>query len=119
MLAVQELVDFYAHGGRTLVELTTGVAREPERLAEVSRASGVQVVMGCGHYREPYLDLAHFAATSVDGLAEEMIREVEQGVGSTGVRTGIIGEIGSNDARSQGPRRSRSGPQPAPTWPPG
>ena len=95
-VAVRELKDFVAHGGRTLVELTTGGARDPEGLAAVSRASGVNVVMGCGHYREPYLDLDHFRATSVDGLAETMIREVEQGVGSTGVRPGIIGEIGNN-----------------------
>jgi phosphotriesterase-related protein len=97
-LAVEELKDFAAQGGRTLVELTTSeVGRSPERLAEVSRASGVLVVMGCGHYREPYLDLDHFRATSADGLAEEMICEVEEGVGSTGVRPGIIGEIGNND----------------------
>ncbi len=96
-VAIQELDDFRAHGGRTLVELTTGGSRDPERLAEVSRATGVQIVMGCGHYREPYLDLEHFARTSATGLAEEIIREVEQGVGSTGIRPGIIGEIGSND----------------------
>ena len=97
-LAVHELKDYAAHGGQTLVELTpVEGGRDPEHLAEVSQASGVHVVMGCGHYREPYLDLDHFERTSVDGLAETMIREVEQGVGPTGIRPGIIGEIGSND----------------------
>jgi predicted metal-dependent phosphotriesterase family hydrolase len=96
-VALRELEDYRSHGGRTLVELTTGGARNPEGLAAVSRASGVNVVMGCGHYREPYLDLDHFRAASVDGLAEDIIREVEEGVGTSGVRPGIIGEIGSND----------------------
>ena len=96
-LAVEELKDFAAHGGGTLVELTpVEVGRDPAKLLEVSRASGVHVVMGCGHYREPYLDLERFARGSADALAEEMIREVEEGVGDTGVRPGIIGEIGNN-----------------------
>jgi phosphotriesterase-related protein len=97
-LAVEELKDFAAHGGRTLIELTNSeIGRDPERLAAASQASGVHVVMGCGHYREPYLDLDHFRTTSADGLAEEMIREIEDGVGPTGVHPGIIGEIGNND----------------------
>jgi predicted metal-dependent phosphotriesterase family hydrolase len=96
-VATVELEDFRAHGGRTLVELTTGPGRDPERLAEVSRASDVQIVMGCGHYREPYLDLDYFARATVDALAADMISEFEHGVGTTGVRPGIIGEIGSNN----------------------
>jgi len=96
-VATTELEDFRTHGGRTLVELTTGPGRDPKRLAEVSRVSGVQIVMGCGHYREPYLDLDHFARASVDDLAADTIAEFEHGVGSTGVRPGIIGEIGSNE----------------------
>ena len=106
-VALRELLDYKAHGGGTLVELTTGGARAPEALAQVSRASGVHVVMGCGHYREPYLDLDHFRTTSVAGLAEELVREVEEGVGSTGVRPGIIGEIGNNgDAISAAEEKS-------------
>ena len=116
-LAVEELKDFAAQGGRTLVELTTSeVGRSPERLAEVSRASGVLMVMGCGHSREPYLDLDHFRATSADGLAEEMICEVG-GCGVDRVRPGIIGEIGNNDDAISPPRRNPPGPLPAPTWP--
>ena len=95
-LAVTELRDFADHGGRTLVELTSGVSRDPVRLAEVSRASGIQVVMGCGHYREPYLDLDHFGRMGAAGLAEELIAEIEDGVGATGLRPGVIGEIGNN-----------------------
>lgn len=97
-VAIEELDDFRAHGGQTLVELTpVELGRRPELLAEVSRAARVNIVMGCGHYREPFLDLAHFAATSIDGLAEEIISEIEDGVGGTGIRPGIIGEIGSNE----------------------
>lgn len=97
-LAVEELKDFAAHGGGTLVELTpVEIGRDPEKLLEASRASGVHVVMGCGHYREPYLDRERFHRIGADALAEEMIREIEDGAGDTGVRPGIIGEIGNND----------------------
>lgn len=95
-VAVEELRDFASVGGRTIVELTTSeIGRNPEQLARASRDSGVHVLMGCGHYREPYWDLAQFESASVDGLAEAIIREVEDGVGTTGIRPGIIGEIGN------------------------
>jgi predicted metal-dependent phosphotriesterase family hydrolase len=97
-VALEELTDFRRHGGGTLVELTLpGLGRDPLALAKVSRASGVHIVMGCGHYREPYLDLEHFATSSIDDLATEITTEIESGVDATGVRPGIIGEIGSNE----------------------
>jgi phosphotriesterase-related protein len=50
--------------------------------------------MGSGHYREPYLDRDRLDRLTVDGLADEIVRDLEIGVGDTGVRAGVIGEIG-------------------------
>jgi len=50
--------------------------------------------MGSGHYREPYLDRERLDRLSVDDLASEIVRDLETGVGDSGVRAGIIGEIG-------------------------
>jgi phosphotriesterase-related protein len=96
-LAVEELRHFAAAGGTTLVDLTTcEIGRDPAQLARVSEQSGVKIVMGCGHYRDPYLDRDWFDRTPVDGIAAQMIDEARNGVADTQVRPGVIGEIGSD-----------------------
>jgi phosphotriesterase-related protein len=52
--------------------------------------------MGCGHYRDPYLDRAWFDRHTVEAIADEMVRDVEEGVRDTGIKAGIIGEIGAD-----------------------
>ncbi len=52
-LATEEVQAYADAGGRTLVDTTNiGIERDPEGLAEVSRATGVNIVMGAGWYRE-------------------------------------------------------------------
>jgi len=93
-----ELRDFRRRGGSTLVDLTLpGVGRDPERLRRLASSSGIQIVMGTGWYRESYYPPeARIDRRSVDDLADEMIAEFRDGVGGTGVRPGIIGEIGTD-----------------------
>ena len=93
-----ELRDFRRRGGSTLVELTLpGVGRDPERLRRLASRTGVQIVMGCGWYREAYYPPeARIDRRTVDNLADELIGELRDGVGGTGVRPGIIGEIGTD-----------------------
>ena len=97
-LIVEELGLFRAARGGTLVDLTLpGVGRDPAWLAGVSRATGLHVVMGCGWYRGAYYPLeARIDARSVDDLADELVREATDGVGESGIRPGIIGEIGTD-----------------------
>jgi phosphotriesterase-related protein len=94
----EELRDFRRRGGSTLVELTLpGVGRDPERLRRLAGRTGVQIVMGCGWYREAYYPPeARIERRSVDDLADELIGELRDGVDGTGVRPGIIGEIGTD-----------------------
>jgi phosphotriesterase-related protein len=94
----EELGDFRRRGGRTLVDLTLpGIGRDPERLRRLASRSGVQIVMGCGWYCEPYYPAeALIDRRSVDDLADELVGEFENGAGGTGIRPGIIGEIGTD-----------------------
>jgi phosphotriesterase-related protein len=95
-LVAQEVERFAAVGGRTIVELTTSsIGRKPAWLREISELTGVNVVMGCGFYREPYIDSAAVDRASVEELAESMVREIEDGI--DGVRPGVIGEVGSEE----------------------
>ncbi|RNI24235.1 phosphotriesterase family protein [Flexivirga caeni] len=94
--ACDELVLFGATGGMTLVENTTGVARNPAALVRVAQRTGVNVIMGSGW------SLAHgnddsYKDRNPDHLAQELVREIIGGVplaDGTRVRPGIIGEIG-------------------------
>ena len=95
---LDELARFRAAGGTCLVDLTLpGVGRDPAWLVGISRASELDIVMGCGWYRTAYYPIeARIDRRTVDDLADELVREFETGVGDTGVRPGIIGEIGTD-----------------------
>ena len=95
--AISEVRRFATAGGRTIVEQTcSGIGRDPRGLVRVARATGLNVVMGCGFYLEP----SHpepVRGMSVDAVAEHIEREAREGVGG-GIRPGIIGEIGVSAA---------------------
>jgi predicted metal-dependent phosphotriesterase family hydrolase len=94
----EELRDFRRRGGSALVDLTLpGVGRDPDRLRRLASSTSVFIVMGCGWYREAYYPAeALIDRRSVDDLANELVGEFAVGVAGTGVRPGIIGEIGTD-----------------------
>ncbi|MFG1710352.1 phosphotriesterase [Nonomuraea sp. M3C6] len=90
--AIEEVARFAARGGRTLLEVTPdGIGRAPAELARIARATGLNIVMGCGFYLER-THPARIGGMSLEGIAEEIERDVAEGV--AGVRAGVIGEIG-------------------------
>jgi phosphotriesterase-related protein len=95
-LAVEEALLFKESGGSSLVELTNiGLHRDPEALKRIAERTGLNVIMGCGWYRQPYYP-EEIDRRSTNDLAAEMIRDLTVGVGGTGLKAGIIGEIGVN-----------------------
>jgi phosphotriesterase-related protein len=93
-----ELSRYVAAGGSCLVDLTpTGVGRDSARLVRLSERTGLHLVMGCGWYRGAYYPPeARIDRRSVDDLADEIVGEWRDGLGESGVRPGIIGEIGTD-----------------------
>jgi phosphotriesterase-related protein len=103
---VQEALLFRGAGGGTIVELTTaGIKPNPLGLRAISAQSGLHVVAGCGTYVESFAGAA-LVGRSVEDLAAEMIAAVREGVAGTGVRAGIIGEIGVSDPWTEGERNA-------------
>jgi phosphotriesterase-related protein len=94
--ACREL-ELYRHaGGDTLVDVTVpGIGRDPAALVRLSRMTGINIIMGTGLYTEPSL-LVRFRDMSVDAMASFFINDLRVGVGDSGVRAGIIGEIACN-----------------------
>ena len=98
-LAVQELAPFRALGGGSLVDLTSeGLRRDPLALRQISQRSGVHIIMGSGWYREPFYPPTIYTR-STNTLADYLVDEIENGVGGTGIRPGVLGEIGTEKDR--------------------
>lgn len=94
-VACQEVQLFKNAGGRTLVDCSsTGIGTKPEVLRRISEKTGVNIVLGCGWYRESVYEDQVFRKTSSE-LAELLQTQIQVGFGSTGVRAGFIGEIGT------------------------
>ncbi|GAA3076673.1 phosphotriesterase family protein [Streptosporangium carneum] len=92
---LSEVLAFAHNGGSTMVEVSPiGVGRDPEALLRLSRASGLNIVMGGGWYT-PTFHPAYMSERGVDELADIIVRDVAVGADDTGVRSGIIGEVGA------------------------
>ena len=93
-VAVRELKRFREAGGGAVVELTIGGLRpQPERLAEIAAGAGVSIIIGAGYYADAYLPEA-IRNAEIDELQSVMSMQVNDGAWGSGVRAGIIGEIG-------------------------
>lgn len=94
-LAIAEVGIFAEAGGQTFVDVTpAGIGRDIAFLNRLSDRTGLHVVAACGFYTAD----AHperVAASSVEELAAEMIRELTVGIDGTDSKAGIIGELGT------------------------
>jgi phosphotriesterase-related protein len=108
-VAAAELGQVRDLGGRTVVDASgPGNGRDPRALRRISQATGLQIVMGSGFY----LDGSHpdrIADMGVDDIADEITRDATEGVDGSGVRAGIIGEIGVSAEFSATERKSLRG----------
>ena len=94
-MAISEAMHFKLAGGGTICDVTpVGLGRDPLGLARISRATGLNIVMGAGYYRErTHPD--YVADMTEDDVTEHLVTEVRDGVGDTGIRPGLFGEIAS------------------------
>ena len=93
-LSVEELSALRKAGGTALVEVTTpDMGRDPEALRRVAEKTELHIIMGTGWYRQPFYP-PEIDRLLTHELADMMIAELTDGVEGTGIRAGIIGEIG-------------------------
>jgi phosphotriesterase-related protein len=93
-----ELAEFTSRKGTCLVDVTLpGFGRDAERLRRLAERTGLRIVMGTGWYRGAYYPPeALIDRRSVESLSDEIVREFNEGVADSGIRPGIIGEIGTD-----------------------
>ncbi len=66
------------------------LGRDPEFAAEMSQKSGVHIVIATGLYNDALGIPIHFRFMDVDGIAEVYANEIQDGIGKTGIKAGII-----------------------------
>jgi phosphotriesterase-related protein len=112
--AEEEAMQFKNEGGRTIVEVTPkALGRDAFALKRISIKTGLNIVAGCGYYVDAYHP-SDMNDRSVERIKEDIVREIAQGIPNTrlsppyldeakvarepnsGIRTGIIGEIGNS-----------------------
>jgi predicted metal-dependent phosphotriesterase family hydrolase len=94
-IMLEEVQRYRELGGATICDPTNiGIGRNPRALRRISEASGVNIVMGAGWYREVVYP-KYLYETATDDLAEMLVREILDGVDGSGIRPGFIGEIGT------------------------
>lgn len=92
--AIREVMHFKHAGGKSVIDTTSiGIARDPLALARISRATGLNIVMGASYY-VPVFHPPGTDEKTEDQFAEEIIRDITIGVGDTRIKSGVIGEIG-------------------------
>ncbi len=91
--AAEELSLFRAAGGMTVVDQTTiGLHPDWEGLRRISLATGVQVIAGAGVYWHRFRPAWVESLTEAE-LGARFVTELAEGVGPSGIRAGLIGEI--------------------------
>lgn len=104
--AIDEIMRFKLAGGDSVVEMSNiGLGRDPTALARISRATGLNIIMGSGYY----LDVSHgpeMDAKPQEEITDEIVRDITKGVGNTGIRAGLIGEIGCSWPMTDNERKS-------------
>jgi len=111
--AVTELGEFYAAGGRAVIDsMPCDSGRNVEKLAEVSRRSGVHIVAPTGIHLQKYYPPGHWATRlSAEQLADLFAGEIELGIDRndcggpvlerSASRAGVIKVAGGKDQLSE------------------
>ena len=86
----EDLIDYRSAGGQTIVDCSgIGLGRDVDFYAALSKASGVNIVACTGFWAERKI-LPYFALKDVDYLTDLFVRELTHGMGTTGIRAGVI-----------------------------
>ncbi len=92
--AIGEVLLYKRNGGLTIADVTPiGLGRDPLGLARIARAAGLNIIMGTAYY----IAMAHpreMEEWTERQIATQFVNEIVIGAEGTGVRAGIIGEIG-------------------------
>lgn len=95
-ISIEEVMQFKKLGGGTIVDVTSiGLRRDPLAARRVSESTGLNIIVGSSWYTKDFYT-QEMDRRTVEDLSDEIIRDITDGIGDTGIRAGIIGEVGIN-----------------------
>lgn len=95
-LSASELQHYRQAGGQGLIDMTTvGIRPDPRGLYDIAGRTGIQVIAGCGYYRQPLLP-AELHERSTEEIADDLLRWLQEGMYGTNIRAGLMGELGTS-----------------------
>jgi phosphotriesterase-related protein len=105
-LLINEALIFKYSGGLTIVECTTGkfIGRDPQGLSDIARQTGLNIIMGTGYYMAE-THPPELAQMSEQQISDGLIKDITVGVDDTGIKAGILGEIGCNTPLAESERK--------------
>ncbi len=88
---VDAFQQLHAYGVRTVVDpCPMDLGRDVTFIAEVSQRSGIDLVCAVGGYFEAQGIAFTFSHLDVEAITEIYVREIEDGVGGSGIRPGLV-----------------------------
>ena len=92
----RELQRLKEAGCQGIVEVTNhGMGRDVESLRRLSERHDLPIVAATGYYKQEYYP-DDVREQSEDAIVDLFVKELTEGIGETGIRAGIIAEIGSS-----------------------
>ena len=95
--AINELKPLKKHGVDLFLDLTSiGIKRDIHKLQYISEHTDIDLVIGTGFFVHDSLD-ADVAQFTTEEMVDFMLREIREGIEDTGIRAGVIGEVGVSE----------------------
>ena len=92
-LLCSDLKQAYKYGVRNIVDLTNqSMGRAPEYVRRLSEETGINMILSTGYYLEKFLG-KYIKDSSAEEIAAGAVRDLTTGIGESGIRADVIGEI--------------------------
>ncbi|MCC5890351.1 MAG: phosphotriesterase-related protein [Alkalibacterium sp.] len=93
---IEEYKELYRRGVRNIIDVTVrGMKRNPDYVKQVQDETGINIIQSTGWYQDKFLP-EYIESSTVEELADMMIKDIEVGMGDTGIKAALIGEIGTS-----------------------
>lgn len=92
---IEELKNLKKLGVSNILDVTNrGMGRDMDYLLKVREKTQINIILSTGYYKEPFLPEEVYRLTEKE-LAKIMTDEILLGIDDTGVKAGVIGEVGT------------------------
>ena len=96
-LVIEEMKALKRKGIDTIVEVTNrGMGRDVQTMKKIADASGINVIVSTGFYKEPYLP-QYVYEMDEKNISKLLIKDILEGIDGTDIKAHVIGEVGTSN----------------------